>query len=122
MHYIKRSGNEHRVIGPIEIDLKNRYIKNKNDILPLTNVEYKILSILLNMKDQTVSKDYLIHRVWDKDSSATDNALGIHIMRLRKKLIISPNRSLIETVWGVGYKLNTKCVEDHSQDLIPALD
>jgi DNA-binding response OmpR family regulator len=89
--------------GPIEIDLANHQIKNGDASYHLTNVEYKILSILLDSRDETVTKDRIINYVWDNDKSATDNALGIHITRLRKKLAHDQHIQLIETIWGVGY-------------------
>ncbi|MBN2299562.1 MAG: response regulator transcription factor, partial [Acholeplasmataceae bacterium] len=72
--------------GPVSIDLENRKIINENGKTHMTTVEFKILNVLISYKDQIVSKEKLIHRVWDHSNSATDNALGIHIARLRKKL------------------------------------
>ncbi len=103
------------VAGPIVIDLSNHQIKNGDDVHKLTNVEYKILNILLDSKDETVTKDRIINFVWSDDKSATDNALGIHITRLRKKLAYEQHIQLIETVWGVGYRFNNKLCEQSSE-------
>lgn len=94
--------------GPVEIDLSNHMIKNGKKTYHLTKVEYKIILLLLEKKDETVTKDRIIDFVWDNDKSATDNALGIHITRLRKKIEHDPNAQLLETVWGIGYRLNYK--------------
>ncbi|MFA7055778.1 MAG: response regulator transcription factor [Acholeplasmataceae bacterium] len=116
MHKVYKHHHEKIFAGPITIDLDNREIINNGLMSPITNVEYKILRVLVENKDQTVTKDLLIHRVWDDDGSATDNALGIHITRLRKKLMCHNTYSLIETVWGVGYRLNLKqCQEDYQK-------
>ena len=101
--------------GPIEIDLSNHQIKNQHKIHNLTKVEYKILTILLSSKDETVTKDRIINFVWDNDKSATDNALGIHITRLRRKLDYEHHVQLIETIWGVGYRLNYKLCDQSSE-------
>jgi two-component system KDP operon response regulator KdpE len=103
------------IYGPMEIDLSNHTIKNDKKIYHLTKVEYKILTVLLNRKDETVTKDRIIDFVWDNDKSATDNALGIHITRLRKKIEHNPNMQLLETVWGIGYRLNYKLCEQNSE-------
>lgn len=103
------------ISGPIEIDLKNHQVKNEKEVYHLTNVEYKILNILLDSKDETVTKDRIINYVWDNDKSATDNALGIHITRLRKKLTCDHRIQLIETVWGVGYRFNYKLCDQDSE-------
>ncbi len=113
-HLTKR--NVKRIVaGPIQIDLANHQIKNGSEVHHLTNVEYKILNILLDSKDETVTKDRIINFVWDNDKSATDNALGIHITRLRKKLTYDHRIQLIETVWGVGYRFNYKLCEQSSE-------
>jgi two-component system KDP operon response regulator KdpE len=101
--------------GPFEIDMANHQIKKGDETYHLTNVEYKILTILLESKDETVTKDRIINYVWDNDKSATDNALGIHITRLRKKLTYDSRTQLIETIWGVGYRLNYKLCEQNSE-------
>lgn len=92
--------------GPVEIDLHNRYVKKHEENLKLTNVEARILRILFNNKNHIVDKDAIIHYAWDDDESATDNALSIHITRLRNKIEFDKNRPLIDTIWGTGYRLN----------------
>jgi len=90
----------------ITIDLNNRVIKSGLKTHKLTLNEYQILSVLVSEKNRVVSKDELISRIWDHHASATDNALGIHISRLRKKTVTPDQRQLIETIWGVGYRIN----------------
>ena len=92
--------------GPVEIDLHNRYVKRYGEQFKLTNVEARILRILFNNKNHIVDKDAIIHFAWDDDESATDNALSIHITRLRNKIEFDSSMPLIDTIWGTGYRLN----------------
>lgn len=92
--------------GPVEIDLHNRHVKKNEEILKLTNVETKILRILYHNKNHIVDKDAIIHFAWDDDESATDNAISIHITRLRNKIEFDKAKPLIDTIWGTGYRLN----------------
>ncbi|PKK98046.1 MAG: hypothetical protein CVV57_08940 [Tenericutes bacterium HGW-Tenericutes-2] len=102
-------------IGKLIISMDNREIVYDGNQIQLTKVEFRILKILAEHKNTVVSKDKIIHYVWDEDSSATDNALGIHITRLRKKIQCNQSQ-IIETVWGLGYRLNHKlCEEDTLQ-------
>jgi DNA-binding response OmpR family regulator len=102
-------------IGKLIISMDNREIVYDGNQIQLTKVEFRILKILAEHKNTVVSKDKIIHYVWDEDSSATDNALGIHITRLRKKIKCDQSQ-IIETVWGLGYRLNHKlCEEDTLQ-------
>lgn len=93
-------------IGEVEIDLHNRVLKKQDEIIRLTNVESKILHILLQNKNTVVDKDAIINFAWSNDDSATDNALGIHIARLRNKVEYDKNAQIIDTIWGIGYRLN----------------
>lgn len=100
-------------IGKLIISMDNREIIYDGEQIQLTKVEFRILKILAEHKNSVVSKDKIIHYVWDQDSSATDNALGIHITRLRKKIKCEQSQ-IIETVWGLGYRLNHKLCEEET--------
>lgn len=94
------------VIGPVEIDLNNRLIIKEGEKIKLTNAESKILRILIKNVNTVVDKDSVIQYAWNDDESATDNALGIHIARLRQKVEYDPNSPVIDTIWGIGYRFN----------------
>jgi len=104
-------------VGPIILDLDNYFVNSNGIHANLTNVEHKILKILLDNRDHTVTKDVIIRHVWDDDTSATDNALGIQITRLRKKINCGDQIELIETIWGIGYRLNFRlCESSYKKD------
>ncbi len=111
LHSVERPHTNIQRLGRIQLHLDNRDISVDGRIIPLTEVEFKIVKILIEHRDVAVSKDRIIQTVWDNNDSATDNALGIHITRLRKKLRCSDGRELIETVWGLGYRINLKHCE-----------
>jgi DNA-binding response OmpR family regulator len=113
LHQVKRGHPNIMRYGRLTLHIDNREVLIDGKHIPLTNVEFKIFQILVEHRETVVSKDKIIHYVWDEDSSATDNALGIHITRLRKKLSCEPNTDLIETVWGLGYRLNLSLCETH---------
>jgi len=111
LNSLKKAKDNTIAIGPILLDLDNYLINDNGKLVNLTNVEHKILKILLENRDNTVTKDDIIHFVWDDDTSATDNALGIHITRLRKKMNCGDRVEIIETIWGIGYRLNFRLCE-----------
>lgn len=111
LHQIKRSPGNIIRYGKLVLHIDNRAVLVDGKHIPLTNVEFRIFQILCENRDTVVSKDKMIQHVWDENSSATDNALGIHITRLRKKLSCEEGVDLIETVWGLGYRLNVKPCE-----------
>lgn len=111
LHSVERPHTNIQRLGRIQLHLDNREIIVDGQVIPLTEVEFRIVKLLVENRDLAVSKDRIIHSVWDNDDSATDNALGIHITRLRKKLKCSDGHELIETVWGLGYRINLKHCE-----------
>ncbi|HIW75231.1 MULTISPECIES: response regulator transcription factor [Gordonibacter] len=75
--------------------------------LSLTPKEFAILGCLLRAKGRPVASRDLFEAVWGEEANAqSNNTVMVHIRHLRKKLAaIDSSQELIETVWGVGYKL-----------------
>lgn len=78
--------------------------------LTLTPTEFSILRILLQRKGTVVSSEELFHEIWqDEYYSKSNNTITVHIRHLREKLNDSlENPKYIRTIWGVGYKIETK--------------
>jgi DNA-binding response OmpR family regulator len=69
----------------------------------LTPTETKILYILLQNAGQIVTNDFLLRRVWPNEEVFED-ALRVHIARLRKKIEETPaSPQHIVTERGIGY-------------------
>lgn len=81
-----------------------KHIIEKNDIeISLTKNEMFILEILLNHKNEIVSRDTIITALWDDEQFVSDNTLTVNVNRLRKKLTEISFNDLIETKVGKGY-------------------
>lgn len=75
----------------------------------LTPTEFKILQILLTTPNKVFSPESIIDRLWDIEMTPTDSTLRTHIKSLRKKLEEKgAEKNLIETVYGMGYRLKPK--------------
>ena len=72
-------------------------------VLPLTTVEYEILSRLTEAAGSIVAREQLIAEVFERQFNPEDRALDVHIHRLRKKL--GPYGWLLVTVRGSGHML-----------------
>jgi len=70
--------------------------------LGLTRKEFGVLTTLVAAKQQVVSAEELLEKVWDEHVDPFTNAVRVTIMTLRRKLGDPP---VIETVTGVGYRL-----------------
>lgn len=75
--------------------------------LPLTPKEFAILACLLRAEGRPVASRDLFEEAWGETANAqSNNTVMVHIRHLRKKLAaVDSSQELVETVWGVGYKL-----------------
>lgn len=72
----------------------------------LTPKEFEIILLLAKNRGRVFSKEEIYERVWKYDSLGDAFTVTVHVKRIREKLEqIAPNTPLIETVWGVGYKI-----------------
>lgn len=74
-------------------------------VLPLTAVEYEILSRLTEAAGSVIAREQLVNAVFERQFDPEDRALDVHIHRLRKKL--GPHGWLLVTVRGSGHMLRS---------------
>ncbi|MGN0597557.1 MAG: response regulator transcription factor [Ruminiclostridium sp.] len=91
--------------GDIRISKASR-TAYKNDLqLEMTPKEFELLTLLIENKGKTLTKEYLFSQIWGSDSFSEQQTLTVHIKWLRQKIEDDPkNPKRILTVWGVGYK------------------
>lgn len=75
----------------------------KDNNIPLTKNEYRILLCLMENKGKVVSRERLMERLWKTEVFIDENTLTVNINRLRKKLDAAGLESFIVTKVGVGY-------------------
>lgn len=71
----------------------------------LTPKEYELLKILVENKNHVFSRGKLLELVWGYEYEGDTRTVDIHVQRIRKKMDNDKDKSIIETVFGVGYKL-----------------
>ncbi len=71
----------------------------------LTRTEYAILRLLMANPTQIVARSVMLERVSEDTPDCTDSSLKVHISHLRAKLREAAGRDVIETVWGIGFRL-----------------
>ena len=75
----------------------------KNEKIPLSKNEYRILLTLMKNKGKTVSRERLMEQLWETDSFVDENTLSVNVSRLRKRLEAAGLEGFITTKFGVGY-------------------
>lgn len=73
--------------------------------LKLTNTEFSLLKHLMENPQKAVSREELLNIVWGYDNFVETRATDDIVKRLRKKLSQSESSVIIETVWGIGFRL-----------------
>lgn len=95
-------------VGKLMVDDRCHKVTFNNADIDLTSTEFELLSFLGKHPDQVFSRTQLLDSVWGYHHSGYEHTVNSHINRLRNKLeldVASPK--IIQTVWGVGYKLSS---------------
>jgi len=88
-------------IPPYRFDFENMKFFNGNSVVELSKTEQKLLRLLIENQDVTISRSVLLDRIWTDGAEFVDeNALSVTVKRLRDKLDAA---QYIKTVYGLGY-------------------
>lgn len=85
------------------VDYEKNTVANDAGSIALTKNEIYILKLLIERKNQIVTRDEIINRLWDDKRFISDNTLTVNVNRLRKKLDEIGLGTRIETKVGQGY-------------------
>ena len=97
--------------GPLTAKLDARQIFKNGAELPLKNREYELLLFLMRHPGQVFSREDLCELIWGLESMGDNITVAVHVGRIREKLEDDPqNPKLLQTVRGVGYRLNAGAV------------
>lgn len=88
----------------LEVDFRNRRVVLDSRPVRLTKMEFRLLTLLAQNAGEIVPRATLLMTVWGYSSEIRTRTLDVHIRRLRRKLK-DDRRRHIETVFGIGYRL-----------------
>lgn len=100
-------------------NIKNNKLKYKNIILDrqsmqvsvmdkaiaLTQIEFEILELLMTNPKKVFTRANIFEAVWNDEFMGDDNTVNVHVSNLRSKLYEADATKYIQTVWGIGFKL-----------------
>lgn len=93
-------------VGNLRIDVQRRLVEVAGRTVDLRMKEFDLLQTLLENKGIVFSREKLLNVVWGYAFAGETRTVDVHIAHLRHKL--RGMDAVIETVWGVGYKLDEK--------------
>jgi two-component system response regulator RegX3 len=95
-------------VGPIRLDTARHQASVNGNPIALPLKEFELLEFLMRNSGRVLTRSQLIDRVWGGDYFGDTKTLDVHIKRLRSKIEVdSANPSLIQTIRGLGYKLES---------------
>lgn len=95
--------------GEISVDLIRREVRRKGELIHLTPIEYRLLTILVKHAELVLTHRQLLKEVWGPGHAEENHYLRIYIRQLRQKLEGNPSRPRhLITETGVGYRLKTE--------------
>ena len=93
-------------LGDLTVDARRRQASRNGTQLRLTALEFDLLWFFATNPDRVFSRRELMDEVWGYTSALDTGTVTVHVRRLREKLEADPSEPrLLETVWGVGYRL-----------------
>lgn len=93
-------------VGSLRVDPAARRVWRAGEEVAFTNKEFRLLECLLRRPGQVMTRTMIADYVWDYDFANVTNVIDVHIRTLRRKLNDPSPGHLIQTVRGVGYRLN----------------
>ena len=90
-------------VGGLTVDTQAHTVIADGERIALTAKEFDLLTLFLSHPGTAYTRDRLFSEVWGSDLIGESRTVDMHIRTLRQKL--GPYGELIETVRGVGYRL-----------------
>jgi len=91
--------------GALRIDLAGRNVTYADKPVVLGATEFRLLEFLARNAGIALSRTQIVERIWDYDFEGSSNIVDVYVSQLRRKLKALGASGVIETVWGIGYRL-----------------
>lgn len=93
------------IFREINLNIDTREITINGKDICLTSREFDILQLLIHNPKKVFTKSNIFESVWEEDYMGDDNTINVHISNLRNKISKYAENEYIQTIWGIGYKL-----------------
>ena len=95
--------------GDLTLDLSGHRVLRRSSEVPLTPIEYRLLTTLAASPGRVFTREVLLEQVWGYDSLGDDHVVDVHVASLRKKLEDDPSQPRwIRTIRGAGYRFESE--------------
>ncbi len=95
-------------LGNLQLDLTSLNLKRGKDKIQLSVREYQLMEYLMRHPQQVLSRDQIEQALWSWGSEPESNAVTTLVRRLRQRLETVGAKDWLETVYGIGYRLDVR--------------
>ena len=92
----------------LEINIENYEMKVNGVVVDTPPKELELIYHFASNPNRVYTRDQLLDEVWGFDYYGDSRTVDVHVKRLREKLEGVSDKWSLKTVWGVGYKFETK--------------
>ena len=93
-------------IADLTLNPESRVVERAGKVISLRKKEFDILEFLLRNKGRVVTRHAIFNNAWSINSQGWSGSVDVHIKQLRDKIDKPFTKSLIQTSYGVGYKID----------------
>jgi two-component system copper resistance phosphate regulon response regulator CusR len=92
-------------VANLELDLMRRKVSRSGKRIDLTAKEFALLELLMRRQGEVLPRSLIASQIWDMNFDSDTNVIEVAVRRLRSKVDDDFEPKLIQTVRGMGYKL-----------------
>ena len=93
------------VVADLVFDREKMQVSRAGTVLALTAKELALLELLMSTPGRLFSRERILSNVWGTHEDPLTNVVDVYIARLRAKIDTPPRVSFIQTMRGLGYKI-----------------
>ncbi len=90
------------------LDTNTKILTKDDSPIQLSPKEYALMDFLMRHPDEVFSQEALLERVWSSESDASVFSVYTAVKTLRKKITVDGEKSILATVHGLGYRLESR--------------
>lgn len=95
-------------VGDLIIDTGGRLVCRGGKVIQLRRKEFDILEYLARNRDKVLTRAMIMDHVWETGTNSWNSTVDVHIKHLRDKVDRPFPKPLIQTAYGIGYKISAK--------------
>lgn len=103
----RHSGQEAEIlsVSDLKMNISSREVWRNEEPIQLSAKEFDLLELLVRNKNRVLTREMILEKVWGYDFPVQTNSVDVYIKHVRNKIDAPFERTLIQTVRGVGYMI-----------------